>query len=106
MRIAIVGLGSIGRRHLGNARALEPEAEILVVRHRKTEEAPPAGADRVVFTLDEALAARPDVVMICGPTTTHVDTGIAGLLAGAHVFVEKPLAFDATGARTLVETAV
>jgi predicted dehydrogenase len=90
MRVALVGLGSVGRRHLANLRALAPDAEIDVVRHARGDDGMPDGADRVLFSLDEALAAKPDLALICGPTSTHVAAGIAALRAGAHLFVEKP----------------
>jgi predicted dehydrogenase len=105
MRVALVGLGSIGRRHLANLRALAPQAEIVVVRHARNDEGVPEGADRVVFSLEEALASKPDLALICGPTTTHVEAGLACLRSGAHLFVEKPLAIDVAGASALVAAA-
>lgn len=105
MRILLVGLGSIGRRHLGNIRALEPDAHIVVLRHARGTEGTPAGADAVVYRLEDALASRPDVAFVCGPTSTHVETGVALARAGAHVFIEKPLAADAAGAAALVDAA-
>jgi predicted dehydrogenase len=105
MRVALVGLGSIGRRHLANLRALEPDAEIVVVRHARNDEGVPEGADGVMFSLDEALAESPDLTLICGPTSTHVQTGLACLRSGAHIFVEKPLGIDAAGAAALVAAA-
>lgn len=105
MRVALVGLGSIGRRHLANLRALEPDAEIVVVRHARTHEGVPEGADGVVFSLDEALASQTDLALICGPTAAHAQAGLACLRAGAHLFVEKPLAGDSAGARALMDAA-
>jgi len=105
MRIALVGLGSIGRRHLGNLRALAPHAEIAVVRRARGDDGVPEGADRVLFSLDEALAAKPELALVCGPTSTHVDVGLACLRAGANLFVEKPLGVDAASVRVLVDAA-
>lgn len=105
MRVVLVGLGSIGKRHLGNIRAVEPDAEILVLRHSKNGDPVPEGADRVVYAIDDALAYKPDVAFVCGPTAMHVDVGAAFALGGAHLFVEKPLADDVAGARSLVDAA-
>lgn len=102
MRIALVGLGSIGRRHLANLRLLVPDADITVVRHRRTTEGPPEGADRVVFSRDEALARKPELAVVCGPTSTHAEDAAAFAACGAHLFIEKPIAADTAGAQRVV----
>ena len=51
----IVGLGSIGRRHLECLRAIRPEAEIVIWRQHSKNSEIPKGADAVVFGLKEAL---------------------------------------------------
>ena len=50
-------------------------------------------ARRAFTSFDEALAAtQPDVVSINTFPDTHADYAIEAMEAGAHVFVEKPLA--------------
>lgn len=105
MRVVLVGLGSIGRRHLGNIRRVEPDADIVVLRHSKNGEPVPESANRVVYSLDDALAHKPEVAFICGPTTMHVGPGVALAKGGAHLFVEKPLAADVPSAQALVAAA-
>jgi predicted dehydrogenase len=105
IRVVIVGLGSIGLRHLANIRAAEPDAEITVLRHCRDDTTLPEGANRVVYTLDDAIAERPDVGFVCGPTRTHASVGVALAQAGVHLFVEKPLALDAAEARRLVDAS-
>lgn len=105
MRVILVGLGSIGKRHLGNIRALEPDADIVVLRHSKNGDAVPEGANGVVYSLDDAIAHKPDVAFICGPTAMHADVGSALADAGAHLFVEKPFAADVAGGQMLVKAA-
>lgn len=41
--------------------------------------------------LPEALAEKPKAVFICTPTALHVEQAIESLIAGADVFIEKPL---------------
>jgi predicted dehydrogenase len=54
----------------------------------------------------EALArTAPDAVCISTYTETHADYAIAALEAGAHVFLEKPLAEALAPAERVVETA-
>lgn len=105
MRVVVAGLGSIGRRHLRNIRAIEPDAHVVVLRHSRADAAVPDGADAVVFELEDAVAARADVAFVCGPTTEHAHAGVALARSGAHLFVEKPLAADAADAAALVEAA-
>lgn len=43
-------------------------------------------------SLDEALDARPDIVIVANPTALHAETAAQALARGLNVFVEKPLA--------------
>ncbi len=104
--LAVVSLGSIGRRHLRNLRALEPEARLIACRLRGAAPLPPeisALADEVVTGLDAALSLRPDGAVVCSPASTHLEAGLALARAGAHLFMEKPLAVSAEGVRALLD---
>ena len=46
-----------------------------------------------------------DVVIIAGPSETHVDMSLAALEHGKHVLVEIPIAMNLEGAERVVETA-
>jgi predicted dehydrogenase len=97
-RILITSLGSIGRRHLRNARALLPQATIAVLRRPVTrEEPPPVEADSVLHSLEEALAFRPEASILASPAPSHPSEAIALAGVGSHLFVEKPLAASAAG---------
>ncbi|WP_185985418.1 Gfo/Idh/MocA family protein [Aureimonas mangrovi] len=54
---------------------------------------------------EEGLALKPDLVCIATYTDTHADLAIRAMEAGAHVFVEKPLAASVEDARRVVEAA-
>jgi predicted dehydrogenase len=102
MRALIAGLGSIGRRHLRNMRHLGV-GDILLYRTRPTplEEAP----DLPVLTdLGEALARKPDVVVVSNPTAHHLDVALPAAQAGHHLFVEKPLSHSWDGVENLLAT--
>ncbi len=60
---------------------------------------------RVVADLDEALAARPDLVVVASPPATHVPVARAALDAGCAVVVDKPLGPDPAEARALIAHA-
>jgi predicted dehydrogenase len=56
--------------------------------------------------LDDALVERPAAALIVTAADTHVAVASACLRQGVHVFVEKPLAFKASDAQSLIDTAV
>ena len=66
-----------------------------------------AAAGRQAFAKFETALAelKPDVVSINTLPDTHADFAIKAMEAGAHVFVEKPLADNAENAEKVVETA-
>jgi predicted dehydrogenase len=94
-KVAVVGSGSAGRRHLAALRARLPGAELVVVRRRESHRPPDAlralGA-RVVGDLDEALDTSPDLAVVAGPAPRHRQVAERLLAAGADLLVEKPLA--------------
>ena len=115
MRILIAGLGAIGQRHARNLRALlGADLELLAFRQRRlaflvterlerddsrTIEA--ELAIRAYADLDEALAARPDAVFVCTPSSQHLEIARRAALAGCHLFIEKPLSHTLDGIEEL-----
>jgi predicted dehydrogenase len=104
VRILIVGLGSIGTRHLRIARQLFGEAEIKVLRHTSTKFFPEF-SDGVFTTIGEAIAFKPDIAVISNPATLHIETAQALAIVGAHLLVEKPLSASLVGVSQLIETS-
>lgn len=97
LKIFVVGVGSIGRRHsdvlysaLGcrNITLWDPVPE-NAARHAANYD-----GMKTVATFEEGLAQKPDAVFICSPPALHMQQAEAAILAGAHVMVEKPLALD------------
>ena len=73
---------------------LAPDAEITLLRHERGATTPAEWgrlADRVVFSLEEALQARPELAVVASPAPFHVE--LASCLAGhgIHLFLEKPV---------------
>ncbi|MBK6933078.1 MAG: Gfo/Idh/MocA family oxidoreductase [Saprospirales bacterium] len=101
MKILIVGLGSIGRRHLKNLAALGIRKFAVQTRGRcplPSEDLPPfLPAD----TLEEALDWQPDAVFVCNPTALHLETALAAAKAGCHLFLEKPVSHSLGGLEEL-----
>jgi predicted dehydrogenase len=98
MKILIVGLGSIGRRHLNNILSIYPEAEIILLRHSKKPESETiSGVGQVVYSLSDAIKADPDVAFITNPSPFHIPVAIELAKKGIHLFIEKPLSQDLNG---------
>jgi len=91
LRLIIIGLGSIGRRHLYNVNSLFPDANIGIFRPTLRFQEPIAD-DNVIFrSLDEALKWDPHGVIICTPASTHCEFATPFLKLGIPVFIEKPI---------------
>ena len=102
-RILIVGLGSIGKRHLRLAREFLPQAEIAVLRH-KVDLIIPEGADYIFSNTVEALAFAPTLAIVANPATVHLSAAMRLAEAGVHLLIEKPLSVTAEGVKDLIET--
>lgn len=101
-RVLIVGLGSIGQRHLRLARQLLPSADIRVLRHQHCENIPVL-ADGCFSKLEDAIKFLPQVTVIANPASLHLHVAIALANAGSHLLVEKPLASELVGVNELLE---
>ena len=103
MKILVVGLGSIGRRHLQNLSALGIRQLAAVTQNRcqlPLDALPPF----LSFEhLEPALAWRPDAVFVCNPTAFHLETAIEAARTGCHLFLEKPVSHTPEGLGELAE---
>jgi predicted dehydrogenase len=104
MKIAVAGLGSIGLRHLRNLRTLGV-ADLIGCDPNPAARAAAAGLAPTVDTFDRLLDDRPDAVCLCTPNHLHAEGLARALEAGAHVFVEKPIAHRLDGLAQLAARA-
>lgn len=90
--IAIIGLGSIGRRHLHNLRAIRPEIDVTLVRSGYGKNWPEQTlASQVVNSVEQAVNAGIQAAVISSPATKHVKQAKVLAEFGVHLLVEKPL---------------
>ena len=90
--VAIIGLGSIGRRHLRLIRDLRPDINIIAVRSGKSEYIQEEKlVDTVFFSLREAIEAGIQAAVISTPANYHVTQAKYLMEAGVHILAEKPL---------------
>lgn len=109
LRVLVAGCGNMGASHARAYHKLE-EFEIVGLVSRTPESrkklSEELGGYPDFADFDEALAiTKPDVVSINTYAETHVDYTIKALKAGAHVFVEKPLATTVEDAQRVVNLA-
>jgi predicted dehydrogenase len=103
VKLAIVGLGSIGRRHLGNFHAVGVEtlAGYDADPAQRAAAAVQFPFATVTSTLEAALDGAAGVV-ICTPPDSHLELGRLGAERGAHLMVEKPFALSVEGVADLL----
>jgi predicted dehydrogenase len=96
MRIVLVGLGSIGKRHLRNILTLWPSASLLIVSasKRQLSDAELSGCQQV--GLEQAVLANPDFAFIASPASMHLQHAAVFRQAGIPVLLEKPFSHQLT----------
>lgn len=108
VKVLVVGLGNMGASH-ASAYHRNPGFEIvgLMSRSIKSKKIPDELKGYPLFEdYDEALrAAKPDAVSINSWPNTHAEYAIKAINAGAHVFMEKPLATNIEDAEAVVKLA-
>ena len=94
MKFLIAGLGSIGRRHFRNLRALGQEDILLYRTGKATLPDDELAGFPVETDLHNALAHKPDAVIISNPTALHLDVAIPAAEAGCAILLEKPISHN------------
>jgi len=107
VRLAVVGAGVIGRRHIEHVLGEEDAALAAVVDPSDAGRAFAAEKGAPWYPAFAAMleAARPDGVIIATPNHLHVAVGLEAVAAGIPALVEKPIADDVAEATRLVEAA-
>ncbi len=105
LRTLVVGLGQMGLSH-ALAYHRNPGFTIIGLVNRSPVTVPEAlqGYPRL-RSFEAGLAEHPELVSVNSYTDSHADYAIAAMEAGAHVFVEKPLAATLADAERVVATA-
>lgn len=98
IRIGVIGAGRIGKLHIQNAMSM-PGVNVKAVSDVSLENVQRFAAEAGIGTVTnnyQDILADPDIdaVLICSSTNTHPQIIEASVLAGKHVFCEKPVSFD------------
>lgn len=105
LKVLVVGLGQMGQSHALAHHEREGSQIIGFVNRSPREVAEPLQGYPFFDSFDEGLAQKPDLVVIATYSDSHADLAIQAMEAGAHVFVEKPLATTVADAQRVVDAA-
>ncbi|MBA3430974.1 MAG: Gfo/Idh/MocA family oxidoreductase [Actinobacteria bacterium] len=108
LRAAVVGAGFVGAIH---ARALNahPGIELVAICSRtapKTQALAGKYEAAAFSSVTEMMSqSKLDLVCVATGNKDHFEPTMTALAAGAHVFVEKPMAFELEDARRMIEAS-
>jgi len=105
MRFVVIGTGSIGQRHCRNLTALGHRVWAWDPAEERRRQAGAIAGVSVGESLAQVLDAGPDGALICTPPAHHVDLAWEALGAGAHLFIEKPIAHASGEVPALIDEA-
>ncbi len=107
MKVAVIGLGWMGRIHLRNYTEMADVEVVGVVDVDKDALAQAAEQFGVATfeDIDEILKLDIDAISVCVPTSLHHSVGLKVIDKGINLLIEKPLAIDVQQGRDLVEAA-
>ena len=104
LRVGVLGAGHLGKIHIQQWQEIEGVELVGFYDPDDAQAATTITQYQVprYTDLDELIAAT-DAVDVVAPTTTHYDLAKKCLLAGKHLFIEKPLASDLEQGKELVK---
>jgi predicted dehydrogenase len=102
MRIAILGCGSIGSRHLCNLKSLGYTDLLAYDPFAETCQRIEQDHDVSCYTsLDTIWENNPGVAFITAPSNVHTELALQAAYHNCHLFIEKPLAHNLEGIEVL-----
>jgi predicted dehydrogenase len=108
LKVAVIGVGSMGRNHARVYREIE-HVELVAVADTNPQTASRVGASYGVPHYTDYLTlldeCKPDLVSLAVPTGLHLEVGAELIKRGIHVLVEKPLARTVEEGEKLIELA-
>ena len=106
-RIAVVGFGLIGRRHV-DVVVRSPKCKLAAIvdsNPASKAAAEDQGAPVYSDLSDMIRAESPDGIVLATPTPLHIEQGLTCIGAGCPTLIEKPIAVTSIDARLLTEAA-
>ncbi len=106
LRIAVIGVGSLGRHHV-RVYSQMPEVELVGLVDTDASRAREIASTYFTSTFDDyhELFGKVDAVSLAVPTVDHASIGVKLLEGGIDVLVEKPIATTVSEADELIAAA-
>ena len=103
--VLIVGLGSIGRRHVGIIQSIFPNINIIVFRHKKcnSDDIKLLGLHKCVTSVDDAIKLNPQAAIISNPASRHLEIAKRLATKGINLLIEKPISDSSKGVQELID---
>jgi predicted dehydrogenase len=105
MKFLVIGCGSIGKRHIRNLKSLGYNDiiayDVKKERLKEVEEYNVTTFD----ILDDAFNQKIDAVLVCTPSSLHLQPALLAVEHGSHVFIEKPISHNLDGLDELIDIA-
>jgi len=106
VKILIVGLGSIGLKHLAISRSLFPGNYVKSIGARVFDKWVKQ-ENKINSEFDKEFSDfAPDIVAICSPSPSHISIAQIFVEGGANLFIEKPISSDTLNIVELIERCI
>lgn len=106
MKVLVVGLGNIARRHIQNLKTVDPDIQIAVWRQRIGSDNLhdlSLQVDRFIYSMEDVLAWGADAAVVANPASMHLETGRLLAEQGVHLLMEKPVSNSLDGVDSLID---
>ena len=106
IKVGVVGVGHLGQHHTQKFKNIE-DAELVGIYDINKQRAKEISKqiNTVSFNSFFELLSACEAIDIAATTTAHYELAKAALLAGKHIFIEKPITSELTQAKDLLKLA-
>ncbi len=109
MKVALVGIGGMGKNHYNIYSKFEDIEFVAAcdIREERRQFAKELNPNVKLYAdyAEMLETEKSDVVDVCTPTFLHKEHAIAALRAGAHVICEKPMALNSEETKEIIDEA-
>lgn len=103
-KVAVIGLGSIAKRHRNNLKQLYPNCTLYAMSasgrqpDQKVED-----CDLLVEEIDTLISEKVEMVIVASPAPYHASHAFSLISAGIPTLIEKPVVTDTADLETLIQ---
>jgi predicted dehydrogenase len=107
-KLLIIGLGSIGKRHLRIVKQLFPSVKIIALRHKQCDsmDLESFGLYACVNNIEKAIQLKPDAAIISNPSSMRLEIMNTLANVGVHILSEKPISSKTDGIQDLINSCI